>query len=176
MRLTVVPEIAALVLILLAISTPVGAVVNATELEARVAALESELQTLKSELATLRNAPTPAPSPEPAANPEHTASPDLAVRSAQSWFGYGELNYTRPTSDPAQARADLARFVVGLGYRFDERTRLQSELEIEHAVSSAGDPGEVEIEQAYIEHELGGSLRAKMGLFLIPSGLLNANH
>ena len=174
MRLTVVPGIAVLVLISLAIFAPAGAAENTAGLEARVAALESELQALKSELATLRN--TPAPVPEPVASPEPAATPEPTARSAQSWFGYGELNYTRPTSDPAEARFDLSRFVVGLGYRFSERTRLQSELEIEHAVSSAGDPGEVAIEQAYIEHELGRSLRAKMGLFLIPSGLLNENH
>jgi len=174
MRLTVVPGIAALVLISLVIFAPAGAAENTAGLEARVAALESELQALKSELATLRN--TPAPVPEPVASPEPAATPEPTARSAQSWFGYGELNYTRPTSDPAEARFDLSRFVVGLGYRFSERTRLQSELEIEHAVSSAGDPGEVAIEQAYIEHELGRSLRAKMGLFLIPSGLLNENH
>jgi len=174
MRLTVVPGIAVLVLISLAIFAPAGAAENTAGLEARVAALESELQALKSELATLRN--TPAPVPEPVASPEPAATPEPTARSAQSWFGYGELNYTRPSNDPAEARFDLSRFVVGLGYRFSERTRLQSELEIEHAVSSADDPGEVEVEQAYIEHELGRSLRAKMGLFLIPSGLLNENH
>jgi len=174
MRLTVVPGIAALVLISLAIFAPAGAAENTADLEARVAALESELQALKSELATLRN--TPAPVPEPVASPEPAATPEPTARSAQSWFGYGELNYTRPSNDPAEARFDLSRFVVGLGYRFSERTRLQSELEIEHAVSSADDPGEVEVEQAYIEHELGRSLRAKKGLFLIPSGLLNENH
>jgi hypothetical protein len=157
-----------LVLILLPILPSAGAAEGAAGLEARLAALESELKALKSELATLRN--TPAPGPEP------VASPEPAARPAQSWFGYGELNYTRPSNDPAEARFDLSRFVVGLGYRFNEHTRLQSELEIEHAVSSADDPGEVEIEQAYIEHELGRSLRAKMGLFLIPSGLLNTNH
>ena len=50
------------------------------------------------------------------------------MHSAQVWFGYGELNVTRPSNDPAQARIGLVRFVVGLGYRLDERTRPQSEL------------------------------------------------
>jgi hypothetical protein len=92
------------------------------------------------------------------------------------WFGYGELTYDRPTDHPEEARFDLARFVIGAGYRFDERTRLQSELEVEHAVSSSSDPGEVEIEQAYIEHELRDGTFVQAGLFLIPSGLLNENH
>jgi hypothetical protein len=93
-----------------------------------------------------------------------------------SWFGYGELTYDRPADHPEQARFDLARFVIGVGYRFDEHTRLQSELEVEHAVSSSSDPGEVAIEQAYIEHELLDGTFLRAGLFLIPSGLLNENH
>jgi hypothetical protein len=96
--------------------------------------------------------------------------------SALSWLGYGEFSYQRPADDPAGARADLDRFVLGASYRFDERTRLVSEVEIEHAVSSAGDPGEVAIEQAYIEYQLGDALRARLGLFLVPVGWLNEHH
>jgi len=98
------------------------------------------------------------------------------VEPALSWWGYGELTYDRPTDHPEEARFDLARFVIGAGYRFDEHTRLQSELEVEHAVSSSSDPGEVEIEQAYIEHDLRDDTFLRAGLFLIPSGLLNENH
>ena len=74
------------------------------------------------------------------------------------WFGYGELNYSRPTRRqlPA-ATADVGRFVLGASYAFDDKTRFVSELELEHAVSSADDPGEVEVEQAYIERQLVGS-------------------
>ena len=149
-----------------------------TALEARVGALESELRELKAELAALHAvAPAAQGAVASATVPLAAAGADAGdKRPALTWFGYGELNYTRPTDDPAQARADLARFVLGAGYRFDERTRLQSEIEIEHAVSSASDPGEVEIEQAYIERELGAEVRARAGLFLIPSGLLNENH
>ncbi len=173
---------------------PVQAAASAPDLEARVAALEAELQALKAQLALIqaggaaRSTATPvtgvaAASPVAAAAAAAAplapmvATADVpASRPALSWFGYGELNYTRPTDNPADARADLGRFVIGAGYRFDERTRLQSELEIEHAVSSASDPGEVEIEQAYIERELNGAARLHAGLFLIPSGLLNENH
>lgn len=104
----------------------------------------------------------------------NTAMPDPTP--PLSWFGYGELTYDRPADHPEEARFDLARFVIGAGYRFDDRTRLQSELEVEHAVSSSSDPGEVEIEQAYIEHELSDGSFVRAGLFLIPSGLLNENH
>jgi hypothetical protein len=43
-------------------------------------------------------------------------------------------------------------------------------------VSSSSDPGEVEIEQAYIERDLSHGIFAKAGLFLIPSGMLNESH
>ena len=146
--------------------------------------MEAELKELKGELAQLRAAQTPSPtaaeSPPAAvsaADGEHgSASAAGSAAPALSWSSYGELNYTRPAADPSQARADLARLVLGFGYRFDERTRLQAEVEIEHAVSSSGDPGEVAIEQAYIEHDLGAEVRARLGLFLMPSGLLNENH
>ena len=144
---------------------------SSTALEARVAAMEAELQELKSQLTQLQaDKAATAPATAVAAEPPAATAPPL------SWFGYGELTYTRPSADPSQARADVSRFVLGAGYRFDDRTRLQSELEIEHAVSSGSDPGEVEIEQAYIEHDLNAQVRAKFGLFLIPSGLLNENH
>jgi hypothetical protein len=88
---------------------------------------------------------------------------------------YGEVNFNRPRR-ATEARADLRRFVLGLAHRFDERTRLAAEVEFEHAVSSADDPGEVEIEQAYVERQLTDAWSARAGLFLIPMGLLNESH
>jgi hypothetical protein len=144
---------------------------SSAALEARVAALEAQLAELKAQLAQLR----PQAQASPAARVAEGPTP-VGAAPALSWFGYGELNYTRTAAEPSQARADVGRFVIGAGYRFDERTRLVSEIEIEHAISSSSDPGEVEIEQAYIEHDLNASVRAQMGLFLIPSGLINENH
>jgi hypothetical protein len=93
-----------------------------------------------------------------------------------TFFGYGELNYSKPSDSATTATADIARFVIGMGYQFDEKTHLNTELEIEHAVSSADDPGVVEVEQAYIDHEIHDGVFLKAGLFLIPAGLLNENH
>ena len=68
--------------------------------------------------------------------------------------GYGELNYNRPTRQSDKAQLDLRRFVIGLQHRINDRTKLVTELEVEHAVTSASDPGEVAVEQAYVEHQL----------------------
>jgi outer membrane murein-binding lipoprotein Lpp len=148
------------------------------ELEAKVQALSQQLQELQREIAELKTQQSqPATSPAAAGSPTQVlaATPPDQKREP-TWFGYGELNYSRPNGDSADATADLGRFVIGLEYAFDDRTRLMSEVEVEHAVSSADDPGEVEIEQAYLEREITGGLFAKAGLFLIPSGLLNESH
>ena len=90
--------------------------------------------------------------------------------------GYGEINYNRPTRASDKAQLDLRRFVIGLQHRINDRTKLVTELEVEHAVTSASDPGEVAVEQAYVEHQLTPTLAARGGLFLMPVGLLNETH
>ena len=89
---------------------------------------------------------------------------------------YGEINYNRPSRAPQQTQADLRRFVLGLQHRIDDKTKFVGEIEVEHSVSSAGDPGEVAIEQAYVEHQLNPTWALRAGLFLMPMGLLNENH
>ncbi|HEY5310311.1 MAG TPA: hypothetical protein VIK97_17485, partial [Casimicrobiaceae bacterium] len=65
---------------------------------------------------------------------------------------------------------------IGIGHRFDDRTRFVAEFEWEHAVTSADDQGESEVEQFYIERSFTPQLAGRAGLFLIPSGLLNTAH
>ncbi len=170
------------------------------ELEQRVQALAEQLEAMKAELAQLKagqhaagaassvtvasgTAATPAVAVAPpaaamaAAAAPVTAPPAAgAADTGVSFFGYGELNYSRPTSNAASTVADAARFVLGVAYRFDEDTRLVSELELEHAIASSEDAGEFELEQAYIERRLRDNLFVKAGLFLIPSGFLNLSH
>lgn len=93
-----------------------------------------------------------------------------------SFFGYGEMLYTRPRADGAQAMATARRAVLGMAYRFNERTRLAAELEVENAVVSAGDQGELAFEQLYIEHDWSERVSAKLGLFLLPIGYMNQTH
>jgi len=171
-------RIAALACSLVAVS-PARAATQA-DLEAKVAALAQQLQEVQRELAALKSQqqPTNASATAPAAAPAAMAATGRAEpdRNVVDWFGYGELSYSRPTDDSAGTTADVGRFVLGASYRFDERTRFISELEVEHAIASADDAGEVEVEQAWIEREISDTIYAKFGLFLIPSGLLNESH
>ena len=74
--------------------------------------------------------------------------------------GYGELHYNNLSAeDPSRdvEMIDFHRFVLFFGHEFNERTRFYSELELEHAFisDSGGDtPGEVELEQAFVEFDL----------------------
>ena len=159
-----------------------------TELARKLDQLTRELADVKAQLSTLQQqrAPAPATGNAPtsaAAAPATPANaPAIAVAApaepATVLTSYGEINYTRPThsGQDQNTQADVSRFVLGYQHRFDERTKVVTELEVEHTVSSADDPGEVEVEQAYVERQLTPTWAARGGLFLIPMGLLNENH
>jgi hypothetical protein len=117
---------------------------------------------------------TAALSPAATAQPG-TTGPGLFGTGLRLW-GYGEVYYTDPTSDRSQAQFDLARAVFGIGYQFDPRTEFNSEYEVEHAVASATDVGEFEVEQFYVDRQLNDYVSVRGGLFLMPFGFLNEHH
>ncbi len=87
--------------------------------------------------------------------------------------GYGELHYNRLEG---KKEMDFHRFVLFFDHEFNDRIRLFSELELEHALAADNKKGEVELEQAYIDFKLNDRHAAKGGLFLIPVGILNETH
>ncbi len=87
--------------------------------------------------------------------------------------GYGELHYN---NIEGAEKIDFHRFVLYTGYEFTDKIRFFSELELEHSLSGDGKPGEVELEQAYVEIDLTEDTSLKSGLFLIPVGILNETH
>jgi cell division septum initiation protein DivIVA len=107
---------------------------------------------------------------------EQTVETQAATASETTIFGYGEIGYGRPIHSPGDTQADLARAVLGWSHRFDDRTRMAAELEVEHAVASSTDKGEVEVEQFYAERDFTGNLGGRAGLVLIPIGFLNEHH
>lgn len=93
--------------------------------------------------------------------------------------GYGELHYNNlDADDPAEdlERVDFHRFVLFVGHEFSDRVSFFSELEVEHSLAGDGEPGEVELEQAYLNFALNESTSAQAGLFLLPLGILNETH
>ena len=104
----------------------------------------------------------------------------LAVPSESdtSIGGYGELHYNNLGFDDGSDldEIDYHRFVLFFGHRFNDRVRFFSELEIEHSLAGDGAPGEVELEQAYLDFALNDTMAAQAGLFLVPVGILNETH
>lgn len=95
--------------------------------------------------------------------------------------GYGELHYNNLNGEGGAAdknEIDFHRFVLFFGHEFNNNIRFFSELELEHSLAGDGadKPGEIELEQAYIEFDINETMRAKGGLFLIPVGIVNETH
>lgn len=88
--------------------------------------------------------------------------------------GYGEHHFNR--FDDADDQVDAHRFVLFVNHQFSDTVRLFTELELEHSLAGEGKPGEVELEQAYIEWDFAKNHRLNAGLFLIPVGILNETH
>ena len=102
-----------------------------------------------------------------------------SAKSATTIGGYGELHYNNITDNKSgkdKKEFDFHRFVLFVGHEFTANTRFFSELEVEHSISGDGQNGEVELEQAYIEHDFSDALTAKAGLFLMPVGIINETH
>ncbi|MDC8758615.1 outer membrane beta-barrel protein [Janthinobacterium fluminis] len=169
------------------LGAPLAASAGEAELLQRIEKMAAELEQLKSELRAsvkktevveqrqqaLTAQVAAAPAASGAASGVASAS---GAAPATVLSGYGEINYNRPTKNASAAQSDLRRAVIGIQHRFDEKTKVVGEFELEHAVVSADDKGEFEVEQLYVEREFGNGLRAKAGLFLMPVGLLNTNH
>jgi len=102
------------------------------------------------------------------------AAEQTSTKSATTIGGYGEMHYNNMSDSDAEI--DFHRFVLFFGHEFSSKTRFFSEVELEHVIASSEDEGEVELEQAYIEHDFSDALTGKAGLFLVPVGIINETH
>ena len=159
------------------------------DLARRLDQLATELAAVKAQLAQMQQpqAAAPALPAAPVAPARAGVDTPTAAAAAPAYSAsllgpgtvltsYGEINYNRPTRQTQNTQADVRRFVLGYQHRFDEKTKLVTELEVEHAIASATDRGEVAVEQAYVERLLTLAWSLRAGLFLMPVGLLNENH
>ena len=143
---------------LLTLALPVAGL--ADDAADRLQRLERELDTLRAQV-------------EATADAVASAAPADRTRVG----GYGELHYNHLDTPSGDRRSlDFHRFVLFFGHDFSDALRFQSELEVEHAVSGGDEPGEVELEQAYVEMDLTDSTVLRAGLVLLPVGILNETH
>jgi len=171
----------------LSCTTP--ALASEATLKAEIAALKAQLAVQAEQLARLEAATKALSQSQadtsakvaaiPAGLPiEATPAPleSAAATPATTVGGYGEVSYTNYLKNSSRNEADLKRFVLYFGHRFNEKLSFNSEVEIEHAIASADDPGEVEVEQAYLSYAFNPAFNVKAGLFLMPFGFINRSH
>ena len=110
---------------------------------------------------------------------DNMESQPVMAESSTRFGGYGEMHANmlenQVTGEDSNV-LDLHRFVLFFSHDFNDRTRFMSELEVEHAWSGDGKPGEVELEQAYIEYDWATNQSMRAGVFLVPVGILNETH
>lgn len=94
-----------------------------------------------------------------------------ASDSKLSIGGYAQIDFNQPVGDGVyhNGNLDVHRLVLMFGYKFDEKTRFITEIELEHVE-------EVYVEQAFLEHEILPWLNFRGGLMLIPMGIINEYH
>ena len=109
-----------------------------SQLVKRLDALAAELDKVKAELAQMKATAAPAAvastAPAMASNSSPVLSPSMSPTQLSA---YGEINYTKPSKDSSATQANITRFVIGYQHRFDEKTKVVAELEVENAVASS---------------------------------------
>ncbi|MFO7894310.1 MAG: FAD:protein FMN transferase [Longimicrobiales bacterium] len=104
------------------------------------------------------------------------ASKIYKVDQGVSIGGYGEILYRHiadeledGTSAPTPNVYDALRAIIYVGYKFNDRLLVNTEIEIEHA-------NEAFLEFAYLDYRLSDALGLRGGLLLSPMGLVNELH
>ncbi|MDA0902023.1 MAG: porin [Proteobacteria bacterium] len=87
--------------------------------------------------------------------------------------GYGEIHLNKGRT---KDEVDVHRFVLFTGYKFSDSIRFYSELELEHTKAGEGENGAIELEQAYLEFDLNNVYKSRVGLDIIPIGIMNMVH
>jgi hypothetical protein len=99
---------------------------------------------------------------------------DQPAMSGTAVGGYGELTVNAPSNgDPV---VDMRRLVLYVGHNFNSHLRFYGELEVEHAITSAEDQGEFEVEQAFLDWVQWKPFNLRAGLILMPVGIINVYH
>jgi len=104
------------------------------------------------------------------------ASKVYQVDQGLSIGGYGEVNYQAYVADKGSKNdnADLERFVLYFGYKFNDSIILNSELELEH--SSTSKSGSVSMEMMSLDFLIDPLFNVRTGLMLTPMGFINLIH
>ncbi len=137
--------------------------------------MKKELKNLKAENNALKGTVE-----EVAVSTDEAIKAQIKLANKSTWGGYGELHYNNLEGNGAgvadKDNIDFHRFVLYFGHEFRDDLRFFSEFELEHSLAGEGKPGEVELEQAYIQYDYNDTTQITSGLFLMPVGIMNETH
>ncbi len=91
-------------------------------------------------------------------------------QSPLHFHGYGELHYGNSDMEGSTDTMDNHRLVLGWTYDYNDRIKLNVEVDFEHAAK------EMELEFAYIDFLINGAFNLRAGTMLMPIGYLNEFH
>ena len=123
---------------------------RAQDLSDRLNIIENELETLKLQKSIKKEG-------------AHYGKKDFSIG------GYGEVKYSNNQSIYKGNQFDIHRFVLYTGYKFSDKISLQAEIEIEHA-------DEIFLEFAYLDFLVNPFFSVRLGLQIIPLGIVNYLH
>ena len=149
------------------------------EIQGQLSSVQQQNATLKAENASLKTQAVETNAAVEAVAESAETAMKTQGNSATTIGGYGELHYNNLDDQHGTADVDAMdfhRFVLFFGHEFNDRLRFFSELELEHSLAGEGKPGEVEIEQAYLQYDLNDRHSVTAGLFLTPVGIMNETH
>ena len=111
-----------------------------------------------------------------------SAQTEAATTTTESFLdkthvgSYGEITATKEEGS-THPRLDVARFVLFLDHYFNDHWAFKSETEIEHVkLEASAMGGEVGLEQAYLDWHASSGFGWRVGLLLIPDGIINQTH
>lgn len=110
------------------------------------------------------------------------ASKAMFNKKGVSIGGYGELTFLHNDVDArggAKSIANAQRFILYLGYAFNEKLKFNSELELEHASTSGNHGtggGYYKAELAFLDYNFNEKFGVRGGLLLMPVGIINEYH
>lgn len=112
------------------------------------------------------------------------ASSVYGVKKGLSIGSYGEAIYRNFVSEKGSKKdqTDFLRAVAYLGYRFNDWLVFNSEIELEHGSTddiggeSGSKDGSVSVEFAYLDFMIDEAFNPRVGMMLVPMGLLNEMH
>lgn len=91
--------------------------------------------------------------------------------------GYGEIHFVHDPDSRPRNEVDAKRLILYFGYAFNEKLKLNSEIEWEHAFVEGGEKsGEINVEFAFLDYNVNEKLGLRGGLLLVPVGIINEYH